>query len=158
MRKIDDIDDVLLRALSTDGRQTVRALAREVSLSEPSVRDRISRLERDGIITGYHAAIDPGAIGGDTAAFVAIRTAALDKSVIKDALRADPCVLELHEVAGEDCLMLKVRAASTAALAEALDRFRAIPTVSDTRTTIVLRTVFERSMAPAPPPAEEPEG
>lgn len=149
-RQLDDIDRVLLRALSADGRQTVRALAREVSLSEPSVRDRLQRLERDGVITGYHAAIEPSEAGGGTAAFIALRFAPTDRAraAVNEALRAEPGVLEVHEAAGEDCYLLKVRVASTAALAEMLDRLRGLPTVSSTRTTIVLRTVFERGFGP----------
>ncbi len=154
-RKLDDIDEALLRTLSSDGRQTVRALAREVNLSEPSVRDRILRLEREEIIKGYHATIDPSAVGRDTAAFVAMRTTALDKTDIKEALRAEPCVLEAHEVAGEDCLLVKVRVSSTGALAETLDRLRAIPTITSTRTTIVLRTIFERPLDPLGTTEEE---
>ncbi|HEY2983338.1 MAG TPA: Lrp/AsnC ligand binding domain-containing protein, partial [Jatrophihabitantaceae bacterium] len=66
------------------------------------------------------------------------------------ALRAEPCVLEAHEIAGEDCYWVKLRVASTTALADTLDRIRAIPTVAGTSTTIVLRTLFERPLAPDP--------
>jgi Lrp/AsnC family transcriptional regulator, leucine-responsive regulatory protein len=147
-RKLDDIDRALLRALTADGRQTVRALAREVGLSDPSVRDRVQRLERERVIAGYHAAIDPAAAGGATCAFVALRFGAgeLAKATINDALRAEACVLEVHEVAGEDCYLLKVRVESTEALAEVLDRIRALPAVASTGTTIVLRTLFERPL------------
>ncbi|WP_394834607.1 Lrp/AsnC family transcriptional regulator [Pendulispora rubella] len=150
-RKLDEIDATLLRMLGANGRQTVRALAQEVSLSEPSVRDRLLRLEREGVITGYHATVDPAAVGGGTAAFVALRfqPSEIAKKTMNEALLAEPCVLEAHEVAGEDCYLLKVRVESTQALAEMLDRLRKLPTV-DTRTTIVLRTIFERPLNPAP--------
>lgn len=160
MRQLDDTDWALVRELTADGRQTVRGLARTVGLSEPAVRDRVLRLERDGVISGYHAALDPAAVSAATAAFVAIRFGPdeLSKMQVHEALYAEPCVLEVHEVAGEDCYWLKVRVASTIALAEALDRIRAIPSVYHTSTTIVLRTVFERPLtaeagrgAPAPP-------
>jgi Lrp/AsnC family leucine-responsive transcriptional regulator len=152
MRQLDDVDRALITALTADGRQTVRALARMVGLSEPAVRDRVLRLERERVIAGYHAAVDPEAAGAATAAFIAVRfdSGEQSKAQVNDALRAEPCVLEVHEVAGEDCYWLKVRVASTADLAAALDRIKAIPPVHGTSTTIVLRTIFERPVTPAP--------
>lgn len=152
-REPDDIDWALVSALSDDGRKTVRWLAGHVGLSEPAVRDRVNRLEKDGVITGYRATVDPSSVDAGTAAFVALRfgTSAADKRRVNAALAAEPCVLEAHEVAGEDCYLLKIRVASTTALADALDRIRAIPTVHGTNTTIVLRTVIERQLAPPTP-------
>ncbi|MEV0261012.1 Lrp/AsnC family transcriptional regulator [Streptomyces sp. NPDC050617] len=148
-RQLDDIDRTILRSVTADGRQTVRALARAVGLSEPSVRDRLQRLERDGVITGYHANLDPASVDAGTAAFIALRfdPGAAARAVVNERLKQETCVLEVHEVAGEDCYWLKVRVASTDALADALDRIRAIPPVHGTSTTIVLRTVFERPLS-----------
>lgn len=150
-RQLDDIDRTILREVTADGRQTVRALARTVGLSEPSVRDRLQRLERDGVITGYHADLDPVSVAAGTAAFVALRFEPGEdaKAVVNERLEHETCVLEVHEVAGEDCYLLKVRVANTGELADALDRIRAIPSVHGTSTTIVLRTVFERPLSAA---------
>ncbi|MDA3626462.1 Lrp/AsnC family transcriptional regulator [Saccharopolyspora sp. WRP15-2] len=147
-RQLDDIDRTILRAVTADGRQTVRALARTVGLSEPSVRDRLQRLERDGVITGYHADLDPVSVDAGTAAFIALRfePGEAAKAVVNERLEREACVLEVHEVAGEDCYLLKVRVPGTGELAEALDRIRAIPPVISTNTTIVLRTVVERPL------------
>lgn len=145
-RRLDDVDRTILRELAADGRQTVRALARTVGLSEPSVRDRLQRLEHAGVITGYHAALDPPRVDAGTAAFVALRFEEAAKRSVNEALAREGCVLEVHEVAGEDCYWLKLRVSGTDALADALDRIRAIPSVTGTNTTIVLRTVFERPL------------
>jgi len=145
-RQLDAIDWRLVRALSADGRQTLRALAQEVELSEPAVRDRVQRLEHDGVITSYRAVIDPAAAGRAAAAFVAIRFDHGEREAVLEALLADTDVLEAHEVAGDDCYLLKLRVASTEALADALDRIRAMPSMSATRTTVVLRTLFERAV------------
>jgi Lrp/AsnC family transcriptional regulator, leucine-responsive regulatory protein len=151
-RQLDDTDRALIGALAADGRQTVRALARTVNLSEPAVRDRILRLERSGVITGYHASLDPIAVEAGTAAFVSVRLKPeRDRTKVEAGLRAEPCVLEAHEIAGEDCYWVKVRVASTTALADTLDRIRSIPSVQNTSTTIVLRTLFERPLAPGAP-------
>lgn len=146
MRQLDHIDQVLAAALTADARQTVRSLAGGVGLSEPAVRDRVLRLERDGVVRGYHAELAPEAVDAGTAAFVSLRFAPDEKGRMDDALRAEPCVLEVHEVAGEDCYWLKVRVSSTTALSEMLDRLRAIEYVHGTSTTVVLRTIFERPL------------
>lgn len=157
MRALDDTDRTLLEALTTDARQTVRSLAGRVELSEPAVRDRILRMERDGVIGGYHAALDPAAVGGDTAAFVSLRFGPDEnKQRLNDALAGEPCVLEVHEVAGDDCYWLKVRVTSTSSLADTLDRLRALPSVHSTSTTIVLKTIFERPLSVDALPPTEP--
>lgn len=148
MRDLDDVDRTLLAALAADGRQTVRALAGEVGMSEPAVRDRVLRLERNGVIGGYHADLVPEAVDGGTAAFVSLRFGPEDaKPAVNAALEMEPRVLEAHEVAGDDCYWVKVRVASTADLADTLDRLRAIPSVHSTSTTIVLKTIFERPLS-----------
>lgn len=148
-RPLDEVDRTILREVTADGRQTIRALARIVGLSEPSVRDRLQRMERDGVINGYHATLDPAKVDAGTAAFIALRfgAGAAAKAIVNERLTAESCVLEVHEVAGEDCYWLKMRVSSTEALADALDRIREIPTVYSTATTIVLRTVLERPLA-----------
>ncbi|MFH8370368.1 Lrp/AsnC family transcriptional regulator [Streptomyces sp. NPDC018031] len=147
-RRLDDTDRALLRALSADGRRTLRALAREVELSEPAVRERIQRLERDGVITGYQATVAPESVDAATAAFISLRfdSGRDARTLVDEALRREPCVLEAHQVAGDDCYLIKVRVASTGELADVLDRIRAIPPVQSTGTTIALRTVFERPL------------
>jgi Lrp/AsnC family transcriptional regulator, leucine-responsive regulatory protein len=149
-RQLDDVDRTILREMTTDGRQTIRALARTVGLSEPSVRDRLQRLEHDGVITAYRATLDPLSVDAGTAAFIALRfeSGSAARTVVNKRLELETCVLEVHEVAGEDCYWLKVRVSGTDALADALDRIRAIPSVIGTSTTIVLRTVFERPLNP----------
>ncbi|WP_431040897.1 Lrp/AsnC family transcriptional regulator [Streptomyces sp. P1-3] len=147
-RRLDDTDRALLRALSADGRRTLRALAKDVELSEPAVRERMQRLERDGVITGYQATVAPERVDAATAAFIALRFGPGEeaRATVDEALRREPCVLEAHQVAGDDCYLIKVRVASTGELADVLDRIRAIPPVQGTGTTIALRTIFERPL------------
>lgn len=146
MQPLDRVNRVLLAELSRDGRKTVRALAALVGLSEPAVRDRLDKLSRDGVVTGYRAVVEPRAVGAGTAAFVALRFSPEPgaKAAVNTALEHEACVLEIHEVAGEDCYLIKVRVGTTGELADALDRIRAIPAISHTNSTVVLRTILER--------------
>ena len=145
---LDATDLRLLRLLASDGRATVRALALDVGLSEPAVHERLRRLERDGAILGYRALINPNTVGAGTVAFVSVRLAPgrVDHECLDAALLREPGILELYEVAGDDCYMLKVRAASNQDLSSIINRVKAIRGVDSTRTTIVLRTAFERSL------------
>jgi Lrp/AsnC family leucine-responsive transcriptional regulator len=145
---LDDVNRALLAELAHDGRATVRALAAGVGMSEPAVRERLNGMRRAGVINGYRAVLDPSAVGRGTAAFVALRFAPASRAGVDAALQADPAVLEAHEIAGEDCYLVKVRLGSTADLADMLDRLRQVPGMTGTRSTVVLRTVFERGLTP----------
>lgn len=149
---LDPIDQRLVRELAANGRATATSLAQMVGLSPPSVHDRLQRLERTGVIRAYAALVDPVAIGAGTAAFVALNLGPgpLDKASIDRALAAEESVLEAHEIAGEDCYLLKLRVDSPQSLSAALARFRNLHPHAATRTTVVLRTVFERPLLAAP--------
>jgi Lrp/AsnC family transcriptional regulator, leucine-responsive regulatory protein len=153
---MDAIDQTLLARLTADGRATLSSLAAAVSLSVPSTHDRLRKLESGGVIRGYAATLEPEAVGRGTAAFVALSLGAgpIEKERIDRALEKEPAVVEAHEVAGEDCYLLKLRVESASALSEALARLRRIHPKATTRTTMVLRTALERPLAPALPPEE----
>jgi Lrp/AsnC family transcriptional regulator, leucine-responsive regulatory protein len=149
---LDAIDRRLLAALAANGRATATSLAELVGLSGPAVHDRLRKLEATGVIRGYAVQLDPVAVGAGTAAFVSLGLGpgVPDKAGIDAALAREPDVLEAHEVAGEDCYLLKVRVASPQALSALLTRLRHIGPSTTTRTTVVLRTVLERALlAPA---------
>ena len=68
--EVDYIDQRILSELATDGRMSWKELGERVHLAPTSVADRVRRLERDGVITGYRAVIDPGAVGRSLRAVV----------------------------------------------------------------------------------------
>ncbi|HYY81839.1 MAG TPA: Lrp/AsnC family transcriptional regulator [Actinomycetes bacterium] len=148
---LDSIDRRLVEALAGNGRATVTSLAELVGLSGPSVHERLRKLEAAGAIRGYAALADPETVGAGVAAFVALNLGPglADKARIDAALAAEPCVLEAHEVAGEDCYLLKLRVGSPAELSDAVARLRRLSPTVTTRTTVVLRTVLERPLLAA---------
>lgn len=142
---MDLIDKQILSNLQENGRVTNAEIGRRVGLAPSAVLERIRRLERDGAVLGYHARLAPAAVGRDTLAFVFVRAEnpPFDASVGRQ-LAELPEVLEVHEIAGEDGLLVKLRCASNEALGRILqERIRAIPAVRRTRTTIALATVKE---------------
>ncbi|MBS1892566.1 MAG: Lrp/AsnC family transcriptional regulator, partial [Actinobacteria bacterium] len=70
---MDEIDDRILSILSTNGRASFAAIGEEVGLSPHGAADRVRRLERDGVITGYAARIDPAGVGRSLDAFIDVR-------------------------------------------------------------------------------------
>src|SRR6266536_1177844 len=114
LHDLDNVDHRLVEALAVDGRATVTSLAQLVGLSGPSVHERLRKLEAAGAIRGYAALVDPDAVGAGVAAFVALNLGPglADKERIDVALAREPRVLEVHEVAGEDCYLVKLRVGS----------------------------------------------
>jgi Lrp/AsnC family transcriptional regulator, leucine-responsive regulatory protein len=120
---LDEIDRRLLADLAEDGRLTMAELGRRISLSPPAVAERVQRLERTGVITGYRARIDPKAIGYPIAAVVRVRPASRQLQKIPEVARATPEVVECYRITGEDCFFLKLHLRSIDDLEEILDRF-----------------------------------
>ncbi len=120
---IDGTNRRLLEELREDPRATYAALGRRVGLSPPAVAERVGRLEAAGVIAGYRTEIEPAAVGLPVAAFVRVRPAARQLPKVAELARDTPAVSECHRITGEDCFLLKVHAASIAALEDVLDAF-----------------------------------
>ena len=107
---LDDINRRLLSELHADPRIGMSALARRVKMSAPAVTERVQRLERAGVITGYRLEVDPAALGLPVTAFARIRPAAGQLSKVADLARSIPQITECHRITGEDCFLIKVHA------------------------------------------------
>lgn len=144
---MDDLDSRIVDLLQTDARLTQAEIARRVGLSQPSVADRIRKLEERRVITGYVAKVDPRKLGKDITAFIGVgiehprHFEAFAKKV-----QGMEEVLECHRVAGEDSYLLKVRTEDTGTLDRLLvKQLRMLPGVTRTYTTIVLCSVKEET-------------
>jgi len=147
---LDATDLKILELLQADARTSNTDIAREVDLVPSAVLERIRRLEKKGIIEGYAARVNPKALGLGLAAYVSVRvTDRPGSQETAKQLNKLPEVLEIHNIAGPDCLLVKVRAADTEDLARLLrDSFGRIRSIKSTRTTVVLETVKETSALP----------
>lgn len=146
-RMIDDIDAQILAIVQTDGRISNAELARQVGLAPSAVLERIKKLEERQIIRGYTAQVSPKSVGFGLTAFVSVKTNECGDGT--DGKLADMSeVLEVHDVAGEDSFLLKVRASDPEDLAVLLRKIKSIPSVISTKTTIVLETAKESSALP----------
>ena len=120
---LDDTSRRIVEELQADARLSMAERGRRVSLSPPAVADRVQRLERAGVITGYHAAVDPRAIGFPIAAVVRVRPASRQLHQIPEVARETPEVVECHRITGEDCFFVKLHLRAMEDLEPILDRF-----------------------------------
>jgi Lrp/AsnC family transcriptional regulator, leucine-responsive regulatory protein len=117
----DDTNRALLGELQTDARLSLAELGRRVGLSSPAVAERLQRLERDGVIRGYRAELDPAALGYGLSAIIRVRPAPRQLHKVADVARAAPEVVECHRITGEDCYLIKAHIRSMTHLEELLD-------------------------------------
>jgi DNA-binding Lrp family transcriptional regulator len=157
--RIDGTDQQIIALLVQDARSSYADIGARVALSAPAVKRRVDRLRAGGVIRGYTAVIDPAAIGWTTEAFVELFcTGRTTPAQLAAATRKHPAVVGAYTVSGEADALVHLRAADIAGLEQALERLRAEPFVTSTRSLIVLsRLVDEVDPNPAagarPPPA-----
>ena len=122
-RENDGTDHRILEELQEDGRLSLAELGRRVGLSPPAVAERVQRLERDGVITGYHATVNPRAIGYALTTVIRIRPAPRQIPKVAELARATPEIVECHRITGEDCFFMKATVRDVEHLEEVIDRF-----------------------------------
>ncbi|MGH2877202.1 MAG: Lrp/AsnC family transcriptional regulator [Solirubrobacteraceae bacterium] len=142
---MDQVDRRIVALLRENARRSFQDIGRQVHLSAPAVKRRLDRLEREGIVLGYSAVVDPRAFGWNAEAFVDLYCdGAMSGTEVKRAVEGEPGVVSAHTVAGEASALLHVMAEDTKALELALERIRATKGVIRTVTDVVLSTLFTR--------------
>jgi Lrp/AsnC family transcriptional regulator, leucine-responsive regulatory protein len=145
---IDEIDKQILNIIQKDARIANAEIARQVGLAPSAVLERIRKLEERGVIRGYATELEPKAVGYGLTAFVSVRTRECCSETDK-TLAEIPEVLEVHDVAGEDSYLLKVRVKNAEDLSRLLrERLKNVPNVAATKTTVVLQTIKETTALP----------
>jgi len=149
---LDGFDRKILEALVDNARSSNVEIAQKVGLSEAPCSRRIRRLENDEVILGYHARLDPEAVG---IGFVAFVTLVLDYVTATTAerfyqeIRAIPEIMSCYIVSGGYDAVLHVAAKDSHAYSEIVfDRLRRIPGVKDVRSSFVMRTIKEGRALP----------
>ncbi|MEZ4521547.1 MAG: Lrp/AsnC family transcriptional regulator [Thermomicrobiales bacterium] len=138
---LDDTGWRILDELQADGRISFAELGRRVHLSTPAVAERVRKMEDAGIIAGYHARIDPAAIGLSIRAVIRVKANRLSYERALAAVVGVPEVVECHHVTGADDLVMTVLVESVGHLEAVLDRLRPC---GDHVTSIVLSSPIAR--------------
>jgi Lrp/AsnC family leucine-responsive transcriptional regulator len=143
--ELDAHDTRILAELQADARLPMAELGRRVHLSQPAVTERVRKLEAAGVITGYQARVDLGALGYGIRAFV--RAGRADVARMTQAIRDTPEVIDAYNVTGEDSWVLEIAVTDVAHLDEVVSRFCLL---AETSTSIILKTLREQQVvAPA---------
>jgi len=122
-KQLDGTNRQLIEALQGDARLSLAELGRRVGLTAPAVAERLARLEETGVIRGYHADVDPRALGLELSVVLRIRPAARMIAKVAELARATPEVTECHRVTGEDCFVMRLHVRDVLHLEELIDSF-----------------------------------
>jgi Lrp/AsnC family leucine-responsive transcriptional regulator len=110
---LDDIDRKILKLLQENARMSLKTIAESTFLSSPAVSARIEKLEKDGVISGYHALVDPVKLGYHIIAFINLNVLPEDKPRFYTYVESIPHVMECNFVTGEYSMLMKVAFQST---------------------------------------------
>lgn len=148
---LDPTDLRLITLLQQDGQSSMAELSKAIGIPPSTLNDRVKRLQRLGVITGFHAHVAPEALGFNLLAYVFVGwNDALVEADFLNAIAAAPQVLECHHVTGGWNYLLKVRVQSTRALEEFLGgTLKKVKGLQRTETLIVLSSPKETNLVPA---------
>lgn len=139
----DAVDEALLGLLSENARMTLTGLAQRLNLSRTAVQARMTRLERDGVILGYHAAIAPPKSAAEGEVLEAILSLTFSRrpcAPVVATFRHWPEIERYYSVTGPLDGYVIVRVAGPQALSALVDRFSAVEGVDAVRCAVVLKS------------------
>lgn len=151
---LDAIDEKIITLLQENARITIKEIAANVFLSSPAVTARIERLEKNGIIIGYHAKINPEALGYRIKAFINLDVEPVQKEEFYPFIMSVPNVIECNCVTGEYAMLIEVAFWNTTELDHFINELQRF---GRTKTQIVFSTAVEHRNLPVHGRQEEQE-
>lgn len=146
---LDEIDIAILNHLQENGRAQRNKIAELVSLSVPSVSERMKKLEERGLIEGYHAVLNSKDFHFDITAFLFVQVDGSEHYPnFVEEVKKEPEILECHSITGEGSHLLKVRTKNTSSFEQLLSRIQAWDGVDKTRSNLVLSSFKETRALP----------
>lgn len=144
--RLDDLDRKIIAELMDNARRSFRALGVAVGLSAPAVKRRVDRLRDTGIIDRFTVTVDPRVMGWRVESFIELfcapRTPALR---IREALTGHPEIVSAFTITGDADALLHLKVVDATHLEQALERIRAEPIVTQTRSVVVLSRLLDRT-------------
>lgn len=144
---LDKVDRKILQFLQGNGRMSMTELAERVGMSVSPVTERVRRLEREGVITGYSARLNPQALGLGLLVFVEIKLRSKSGNIFDDFRREVakvPQILECYLVSGEYDYLLKLRLPDMAAYRDMLGNILLqLPAAAESRSYVVMEEAKE---------------
>ena len=136
----DPLDDRLITLLRHDGRRSISDLALELGVSRATVRARIDRLERSGVIIGYTVILRADTVAAPVRGLMLIEVEGHAADRVVRALSAFPEVVEIHTTNGRWDLIVELASPTLADLDGILRRIRLIPGITGSETNLLLNT------------------
>ncbi len=143
----DQSDWRLISALRSNGRSSVTELAKQTSMARSTVQLRLSRLESEGVITGYGPDLAPARAGFGVTAFTTLSIVQGSHDRVVSNLRAIAEILEVHVVTGEGDLLCRIAARSNDHLHELLQLIVAMPEVGRADSQLALSSPVAKTIA-----------
>ena len=142
---MDNIDLQILQILQKKARVPNVEVARKIGMAPSAVLERIKKLEAQGVIEGYEVRLNPDMFKCSMIAFVQIKVVRPGRLIeTGEILSAIEQIQEVHYLAGEDCLMIKLRVSDNTELETILrEKITTIDAVNGTKTLIALSTYKE---------------
>jgi Lrp/AsnC family leucine-responsive transcriptional regulator len=120
---MDQLDIRLLEILQMDGRISISDLSKKLSLSRPSITERLKRLQEKGIIEGFNARVSPKAIGLDVIVYIQVSEIKIFSYVeFEKWIMGDPDIIECHRLTGSVSYLLKAAVTGMDHLSKLIDR------------------------------------
>ena len=138
---MDAIDKKILELLQQNGRMTVKEITQTISLTAPAVSERIKRLEKDGVIEGYTAIVNPRKMGRTVHAIINVSVLPGDTEKLLNLVNNEPMAIECHHVTGAYSYLVKVDATEINELEKLIMKFQKM---GETSTQIILSTPIAR--------------
>lgn len=150
VRALDKLDRRILALLQKDGRLSMKDLGEQVGLSITPCIERVKRMERDGIISGYYARVNPAALGASLLMFVQItlsnKSGEMFEQFRREVLRI-PQVLECHLVSGDFDYIIKARIQEIGEYRKLLgDILLQLPGAAQSKSYVVMEEIKETLM------------
>ena len=138
--ELDAMDGKILEILQADARTTLAEIGRRIHMSQPAVAERVRRMEAAQVITGYHARVDPAALGYPITAFIRVAKR-IHETPLEVVAAQLPEIVECHSITGDDCGVVKVVAASVSDLERVIT---ALTRCGVTSSSLILSSSIER--------------
>jgi Lrp/AsnC family leucine-responsive transcriptional regulator len=147
VRSLDKLDRNILRILQQEGRISMKELGERVGLSITPCIERVKRMERDGVITGYYTKVSPAALGAKLLVFVEItlnqKSASAFEQFRREVLQI-PEVQECHLVSGDFDYLIKARIHEMAEYRKLLgDMLLQLPGAAQSKSYVVMEEIKE---------------
>lgn len=135
---MDDTDHRLIALLRTDARRAVSSLAAEVGVSRATVRSRIDRLVRDGVIQGFTVVLQAGTRVHPIRAITMIEVSGPSAERVLERLHGFPEVRTLSTTNGRWDIVAEIESESLEAFDDSLKRIRLLEGIANTETSVLL--------------------